>query len=189
MKRKYQLLQVDIISNANQIIQQTCPNIHVQLDVKTDENMTLGLWKDAVEVSTIKIVVNPKNNSFTISSDTFSAKDRNKKYNSVLRSIVILLAQSMSIQTIYSDAINWKTVRALLQRNYEAVEVYSQNPPYYHRVNQEINETLRSTQKLRQLMSGDENDERKPWLFVRMKLDLTTIKTQSLSRAIASMIC
>lgn len=193
MKRKYQLLQAGIISYANQVIQEKCPTIHAQLDEETPDKMSLKLWKDGVEVSTIKIVVNPKDHSYTILSDTPSTRDRNKKYNSVLRSIVVLLARSMSIHTIYSDAINWKTVRALLQRRYQVVEVGLKDPPYYRRVNQEINDIVRNTQKLRQFMPGDDYDERKPWLSVRMRLDLSTIQTQSvrsaLSHATTSMVC
>lgn len=197
MKRKFQqqVADMSILSHANERIQQKCPHISVQLVVQDPTHMRLDLHKEGMIVSTIRMVLSPPDHSCTISSDTLEREHRNKKYNSVLRSIVVLLVLSMGqIHTIYSDAINWKTVKALSQRQFAPLHVHTNDPPYRIRIDQEMIGIIRNTQQLRQLLSGDEHDERKPWVYIRMGLDLknpglTQSIQQSLSRAISAMVC
>lgn len=193
------IADMSVITRVNERIQNKCPDIRVELLLEQEERpykLLLVMRKEEEIVSAIQMTVS--GGSITISSDTYKMEHRQKKYNSVLRSVVILLASSMKdrsrpIGHIYSDAINWKTVRTLFQRGFTPRQVLTnqfqsiQNSPQMIR-------TLGNTQKLKGLMSGDQHNDDKPWLFVRMELDLITgfnktATQQHLSRSISTMVC
>lgn len=192
-------LDMSIISQTNRRIQLKCPQISIELMVKDATNLVLALFKNELPISTIKI--NVCSDSITISSYTYEGEYRNKKYNSILRSILILLALSMRfkskpIRYIYSDAINWKTIKTLNQRNFVPIQIYANQSPYFIQINSQIFTLINNTQRLKQMLSGDEHDERKPWLYIRMELDLQneTMKISqstknSLTNSITSMTC
>lgn len=192
------LVDMSIISQTNRRIQQKCPNIHIQLELQDTNNLLLKLYKDKRSVSIIKMNVS---NTITISSDTYGTENRNKKYNSILRSVLILLALSMQykskpIQYIYSDAVNWKTVKTLNQRKFVPIQIFMKEPPYFYSINQQVFKVLENVQTLKTMLSGDEHDERKPWIYVRMELDLQMEQNKilqstktSLTNSISKMSC
>ena len=192
-------MDMSILSRTNQKIQNKCPDIHVDLRVDDDKKkpykLRLVLRKQGKEVSAIKITVSDY--SITISSDTYEREHRQKKYNSVLRYVVILLASTMKyrsfpIQTIRSNAINWKSAKALFQRKFVPTQIFS-NDMKVLPITPQVLQTIQNTQQLKQKMSGDQRDERKPWIFVLMELELSAVDRSrlwsSLSHAIDRMIC
>lgn len=206
-KKQQQIVQVapklhmdmSVLSKTNQKIQKKCPDIHVDLRVDDDKKkpykLRLVLHKEGKEVSAIKITVSDY--SITIASDTYEIEHRQKKYNSVLRYVVILLASTMKhrsfpIRTIHSNAINWKSAKALSQRKFIPTQIFSKDMKVLP-ITPQVLQTVQNTQRLKQKMSGDQQDERKPWLFVLMELDLSTVDKSrlwsSLSNAINRMIC
>ena len=205
-QQKRQIIQVapnlvadmSILSRVNDKIKRKCPDIQVDLRVEDKQlpyKLLLVLRKERKGVSAIKITVSAY--SMTIASDTFEIENRQKKYNSVLRYVVILLASTMKyrsfpIQLIRSNAINWKSAKALFQRKFIPTQIFSKDLKVLQ-ITPQVLKTLQNTQRLKQSMSGDQQDERKPWLFVLMELDLSTIDTHSLwsslSSAINRMVC
>lgn len=206
-KQQQQIVQVapklhidmSILSRTNQKIQKKCPDIHVDLRVDDDKKkpykLRLVLRKHGKEVSAIKITVSDY--SITIASDTYDVEHRQKKYNSVLRYVVILLALAMKyrsfpIQMIHSNAINWKSVKALFQRKFVPTQILSDDLNVLE-ITPQVLQTIQNTQRLKQKMSGDQQNENKQWLWVQMELDLTTMDQNrlwsSLSNAIDRMIC
>jgi hypothetical protein len=191
-------LDRSILSRTNQKIQKKCPDIYVDVivdDKKKPYKLRLVLLKERKEVSAIKITVS--DHSITIASDTYDRENRQKKYNSVLRYVVILLASTMKyrsfpIQMIHSNAINWKSAKALFQRKFVPTQIFSKDLKVLP-ITRQILQTIQNTQQLKQKMSGDQQDERKPWLFVLMELDLSAVDRSnlwsSLSNAINTMIC
>lgn len=191
-------IDMSILTTINQKIQKKCPDIQIHLLVQQKElpfKLRLELHKEGKNVSTIQIVVSA--HTITISSDTYDMEHRQKKYNSVLRYVVILLASSMTyrsypIQSIHSNAVNWKSAKALFQRQFVPTQVFTKNLRAQQITPQKLR-IFQDTQRLKQTMSGDQQDERKPWLFVLMELDLSTIDQNrimtSLTNAIDKMIC
>lgn len=191
-------INMSVLSKTNEKIQKKCPSIRVDLKVDDKQlpyKLRLVLRKEGKEVSTIKITVST--HSMTIASDTYEIEHRQKKYNSVLRYVVILLASTMkhrssSIRTIHSNAINWKSAKALSQRKFVPTQIFSKDMKVLP-ITPQVLQTIQKTQRLKQKMSGDQQDERKPWLFVLMELDLSTVDRSrlwsSLSNAIDRMIC
>lgn len=191
-------MDMSIISKTNQKIQKKCPDINVDLRVEDKQlpyKLRLILHRENKEVSAIKMTVSAY--SITIASDTYDIEHRQKKYNSVLRYVVILLASTMKyrsfpIQTIHSNAINWKSAKALFQRKFVPTQIFSKDLKVLP-ITPQVLQTIQNTQYLKQKMSGDQQDDRKPWLFVLMELDLTTVVRSrlwsSLTNAIDRMIC
>ena len=187
-----------ILSKTNKKIQTKCPNINIHLLVEEKQmpyGLRLVLRKNGKDVSQIKIRVSP--HSITIASDTFQVEQRQKKYNSVLRYLVILLASTMRyrsipMQVIHSNAINWKSAKALFQRHFVPTQIYT-NELKVLPITLQILQILQNTQRLKQVMSGDQEEQHKPWLFILMMLDLSSIEKSSmmssLSRALERMIC
>jgi hypothetical protein len=93
---------------------------------------------------------------------------------------------------IHSNAINWKSAKALFQRKFVPTQIFSKDLKVLP-ITRQILQTIQNTQQLKQKMSGDQQDERKPWLFVLMELDLSAVDRSnlwsSLSNAINTMIC
>lgn len=192
------VMDMSVLSKTNDKIKKKCPDIQVDLRVENKQlpyKLLLMLRKEGKTVSTIQITVSAY--SMTIASDTFERQHRQKKYNSVLRYVVILLASTMKyrsfpIQSIRSNAINWKSAKALFQRKFVPTQIFS-NDMKVLEITPQVMQTLQNTQRLKQLMSGDQHDDRKPWEFVLMELDLSTADTSrlwsSLSTAITRMVC
>lgn len=193
-------LQVDmsILSKTNEKIQKQCPDIRVDLKVDDKQppyKLRLVLRREGKKVSVIKMTVSI--DTITIASDTYDIEHRQKKYNSVLRYVVILLASTMKhrsfpIRTIHSNAINWKSAKALSQRKFVPTQIFSKDFKVLQ-ITPQVLQTVQNTQHLKKKMSGDQHDEDKPWLFVLMELDLSTVDSSrlwsSLSNAIDRMIC
>lgn len=180
------MVNMSILSRTNLRIQKKCPNLDIQLTIQDDNNWLLELYKDKIPVSIIKM--NVVFNTITISSNTFGIENQNKKYNSILRSVLILLAlsiqyQSKPIKYIYSTAINWKTVKTLNQRNFVPTQIVTTNPPYFQTINQQIFKIFQDTQQLKKVMSGDEHDDSKPWIYVQMELDLLPRKRDNIRQS------
>jgi hypothetical protein len=194
------MVDMTILSRTNFRIKKKCPNLDLQLTIQDANNWLLELYKDKIPISIIKM--NVIVNTITISSNTFGIENQNKKYNSILRSVLILLALSMQYQSkpieyIYSTAVNWKTVKTLNQRNFVPTQIVTTIPPYFQTINQQIFKIFQDTQKLKKVMSGDEHDDNKPWVYVQMELDLLPRERDNirqsaqtaLSNAISKMQC
>lgn len=191
-------MDMSVLSKTNQKIQKKCPDIRVDLKVDDKQlpyKLRLVLRKEGKEVSAMKMTATA--DTIKIASDTYEVEHRQKKYNSILRYVVILLASTMKyrnfpLQKMRSDAINWKSTKALFQRKFVPTQIFS-NDLEVLQITPQVLQTIQNTQRLKQKMSGDQHDERKQWLWVQMELDLSTIVRKrlwsSLSNAIDRMIC
>lgn len=190
-------LQMDmsLLIEVNERIQRKCPDIHI--DIKEDDKpneFQLVLYRKNQLLSMIQAKVS--RDYITMASDTFRVEQRQKKYNSILRSVFILLSLtieygSQPIQRIVSNTVNWKSTKTLYQRNFVPTQIFANDPPYVLQINRQ---TLRNfPEKVRQKMSGDQHDPNKPWVYVMMELNLDSIDPvrvhQTLNESIRRMTC
>lgn len=190
-------LQIDtsLLTEVNVRIQRKCPEIHIDLKKEdTPNQFQLVLYRNNQLLSMIQAKVN--GDYITMASDTFNVEQRQKKYNSILRSVFLLLSLSVRygsqhIQRIVSNTVNWKSAKTLYQRQFVPTQIFANDPPF---VLQVTRQTLRNfSETVRQKMSGDQHDPRKPWIYVMMELELQSIDPvrvhQTLNESIRRMTC
>ena len=193
------IVDMSILSTVNDNIKKKCPHIRVELFIKSDikpYQLCLLLRKENKIVSEVKMSV-CSDRTITISSNTIQ-EQREKKYNSILRHLVVLLALTIQyrgspIKAVCSNANNWKSVKWLSQRKFTPKQVLANKTHDVLQITPHVIQTLQDTQRLKQLMSGDIEKEEKPWRWVQMELDLSTTDPQrlwsALSAAITRMVC
>lgn len=181
---------MSVINETNLLIRQKCPEMWIDFSQNNDI-MTLSLKRNEIIVSRIDFLFSDGRNIQIKYSDT-AFREGNKKYNSILTSVLVMLLQSSfpQVENLYSITTNWKRAFLLYKRGFIPVHVIDKNINIQYLSQDEVQTIFTNKNRLYHLLSGDEIDERKPWTSVKMVLSLRTHKQQEFRNiSIKEMLC
>lgn len=162
----------DAILDANRLIDRKCHGMSIHHRQVDDDHWILELRRIGNVVSEIKLTDDGRKRSIVMSHT--SPWERRKHYHDVLLSVLVL-ASLGNFDFIESTCINWKAAYVNYRHGFEVEKITPQEGRCFTMPPNEIDPIFRSRNQLRQLMSGDDMDETKPWMSVTMRLPLHDI--------------
>lgn len=179
------------LDEANRLIKRKCPEMCVDWRQKDDNTFVLELKRLGKVVSDITLLQTGRT-LFIVMSYT-SITQRRKYYHDLLLSVLILLCIG-KYDFIETNSVSWKTVYSNHKHGFRVANVVPRGFTTHPLSQKDLEAILRSKTRLRDFLSGDDQDETKPWMSVVMRLPLNeaqTVSRQQSNRqyAIQSMTC